>query len=227
MESWVELCQRHGTALLEDCAQSHLASWNGRVAGSFGRAGAFSFYPTKNLGAVGDGGALVSDEDALANSARVLRNYGQSVRYEHPALGLNSRLDELQAAILRVRLEWLDAFTARRREISAAYDAGIDNPTIELLAAPAQPESHVHHLYVLLCEQRDRLAAHLQGQEIDTLVHYPISVHQQPPCRELRRDSQGLPAAERHAKRCLSIPCHPQMSDADVARVIEEINAFR
>lgn len=227
MERWATLCDQHGIALLEDCAQSHLAQWDGKAGGSFGRFGAYSFYPTKNLGALGDGGALVSDDAVLAQRAAVLRNYGQSVRYHHPELGLNSRLDELQAALLLVRLEWLEGFTERRRQIAAAYHSGIANPSVQLMAVPAQAQSHVYHLFVVLCEQRNRLAQHLKAHGVETLAHYPVPVHCQATCKDMRRDPRGLGVAERHAARCLSIPCHPQMSDADVAQVIDAINAFK
>ncbi len=227
MESWVAFCQRHGIVLLEDCAQAHLAQWNGKTAGSFGIFGAYSFYPTKNLGALGDGGALICEDTELAQRAAVLRNYGQSVRYQHPTLGLNSRLDELQAALLLTRLEWLEDFTERRRQIAGAYHAGIANSAVRLLAAPMQAHSHVHHLFVVLSRQRDRLAQHLKETGVQTLVHYPVPIHMQPPCIELHRDPNGLRSAEQHAAQCLSIPCHPQMSDADAAKVIESINAFK
>jgi dTDP-4-amino-4,6-dideoxygalactose transaminase len=226
MEQWSALCDRHGLALMEDCAQAHLAEWNGKTAGSFGRFGAYSFYPTKNLGALGDGGALVSDNQALAQRAAVMRNYGQSVRYHHPEVGLNSRLDELQAALLLVRMNWLDAFTDRRRQIAAAYREGIRNPLVQALAAPPQVRSHVYHLFVVLCDRREQLALYLKAQGVETLAHYPIPVHFQAPCREIRRDSHGLDASERHAAQCLSIPCHPQMNDLDVGLVIRVINAF-
>lgn len=227
MERWTALCEKHGIALLEDCAQSHLARWNGKVAGSFGRFGAYSFYPTKNLGALGDAGALISDDTELAQRAAVLRNYGQSVRYQHIELGLNSRLDELQAALLRVRLERLDEFTGRRRHIANAYRGEIANPQIRLLAGPIQAGSHVYHLFVVICEERDRLAQHLKAGGVETYVHYPVPVHSQLPCKGLRRDPNGLPATELHAAHCLSIPCHPQMSDADIAKVIDSINVFK
>jgi dTDP-4-amino-4,6-dideoxygalactose transaminase len=227
MERWVALCERHGVALIEDCAQSHLARWGERFGGSFGRFGAYSFYPTKNLGALGDGGAVITDDAAIAQRAAVLRNYGQSVRYLHPELGLNSRLDELQAALLLARLEWLTEFTDRRRRIAAAYRSGIANPAVELMAVPAQAQSHVYHLFVLLSDHRDRLARHLKEHEIETLVHYPVPVHRQPPCKDVRRDPDGLGAAERHAARCLSIPCHPQMDDSEVKQVVDAINAFQ
>jgi dTDP-4-amino-4,6-dideoxygalactose transaminase len=227
MERWLDLCERAGVLLLEDCAQAHAAAWRGRSAGTFGTWGAYSFYPTKNLGALGDGGAIVTDSEAVADKARVLRNYGQSERYHHPDEGLNSRLDELQAAILSVRLEWLDAYTVRRREIAEAYSSGVSNPLIQMLAPPEEKDSHVYHLYVIRCNERDRLAAHLQNRRVSSLIHYPIPVHFQQPCRGAKTDPRGLLHAERHASCCLSIPCHPQMGDEDVRAVIEAINEFK
>lgn len=226
MAAWQALVQSRGIALLEDCAQAHLASWQGKFAGSFGRWGAYSFYPTKNLGALGDAGAIVSDDAELAERAGVLRNYGQSVRYHHPELGLNSRLDELQAALLKVRLEYLTDFTRRRREIAQRYFQEIENPYVACLSSPEFEDSHVYHLFVIVCLERERLASHLQKQDVQTHVHYPIPAHHQKPTQNLRRDPQGLANAESHANQCLSIPCHPQMSDLDVTRVINAINAF-
>lgn len=226
MDRWSDLCGQKGIHLLEDCAQSHLARWQGKVAGSFGTWGAYSFYPTKNLGAIGDGGMLVTPTEAIEQQARRLRNYGQSQRYHHPELGLNSRLDELQAALLSVRLSWLDTFTDRRQQIAQAYFAGISNTKIQLLAPPRDPENHVYHLFVVRCQERDRLSAYLTERGIANLSHYPIPVHLQPPCRQLQCDPAGLPATETHAAECLSIPCHPQMSDRDVATVIEALNDY-
>lgn len=227
MGRWVALCERRKIALLEDCAQSHMAQWDGKIAGSFGRFGAYSFYPTKNLGALGDAGALVCGDEKLAQRAAVLRNYGQSVRYHHTELGLNSRLDELQAALLRVRLAYLNANTLHRRAIVTAYREQISNPLVRMLAAPIQIENHVYHLFVVTCSDRDGLAQHLKSCGVETYVHYPVPVNRQPPCDGIRCDPNGLVAAEQHAATCLSIPCHPQMSDADVVAVIEAINAFR
>ena len=227
MDPWVALCRERGLALTEDCAQAHMARVGGRTAGSYGAWGAYSFYPTKNLGAIGDAGALVTNDAALAESARVLRNYGQENRYQHVRLGMNSRLDELHAALLTARLGWLDGFVERRRAIAARYHAGIRNPCLRLLAPPVEPDAHVFHLFVLLCDERDRLAAHLKEREIESLIHYPVPVHRQAPCTGLRRDPGGLANTDRHAATCLSIPCHPQMPDAEVDAVIEVLNAFR
>ncbi|WP_026098042.1 DegT/DnrJ/EryC1/StrS family aminotransferase [Kamptonema formosum] len=227
MDRWMDLCARANIHLFEDCAQAHLASWNGKIAGSFGAWGAYSFYPTKNLGAIGDGGALVTNSETVAHQAKVLRNYGQSQRYHHPELGLNSRLDELHAAILTTRMDWLNGFTARRKDIAKAYFEGIKNPRVRLLAQPKNSENHVYHLFVILCEQRDNLEDFLKEQGVSNLIHYPIPVHHQAPCRNLRCDPNGLTHSEAHANQCLSIPCHPQMSDADINKVIEVVNAYK
>jgi dTDP-4-amino-4,6-dideoxygalactose transaminase len=227
MERWRALCSGASIALVEDCAQAHLARWNGRPAGSFGAFGAYSFYPTKNLGARGDAGALVTGDTALAARAARLRNYGQTERYRHAEIGVNSRLDELHAAILRVRLGWLEGFTERRRQIARQLRTGIANPSVAPLSAAPHEEQDVHHLFVVNSPERDRLAEHLRSCEVQSLIHYPVPVHEQPPCRELPRDPHGLPNAERHARSCLSLPCHPQLSDADVSRVVEAVNAFR
>ena len=227
LKRWRKFCADAGLYLLEDCAQAHLAASDGMQAGSAGIVGAFSFYPTKNLGAAGDGGALTTSDEDVAAKARQLRNYGQSVRYHHPELGLNSRLDEIQAAILRVRLAVLEQYTERKRAIARAYRAQIDNPCVRLLAAPADESSHVYHLFVICCEERDRLAQHLAANGVETLIHYPIPVHLQPPCAGLRRDPQGLKRAERHGLTCLSVPCHPQLTDAEVTSVIRAVNEFK
>jgi len=227
MSAWTAFCETAGIHLIEDCAQAHLATWQGKVAGSFGAAGAYSFYPTKNLGAPGDAGMLVTHTASLAERAARLRNYGQSVRYHHPELGMNSRLDEMQAAILAERLKWLQPFTEQRRHIAYAYRVGITNPVVRQLAAPEEPAAHVYHLYVVTCPQRDALQAHLHTQGVQALIHYPVPVHEQTPCQSLQRDSQGLKASENHAAQCLSLPCHPQMTETDIAQVITAVNSFK
>lgn len=227
MPAWAGLADDNGIELIEDCAQSHLATEHGRRAGTFGRISPYSFYPTKNLGAMGDAGALVTSDVELAETSRMLRNYGQSVRYEHPLLGLNSRLDELQAAILRARLPWLERFTHRRREVADRYRAGIDNAAVSLLAPPVEPSAHVHHLFVVTTKHREALAAHLDECGVQTLIHYPVPAHHQPPCVDVARDPLGLLAAEAHAQSCLSIPCHAQLSDDEVSAVIDAVNSFR
>jgi dTDP-4-amino-4,6-dideoxygalactose transaminase len=228
MDRWRTFCRAKGIELLEDCAQSHGAVWDGEAAGSFGSFGAFSFYPTKNLGARGDAGALLTNSEEVAARARALRNYGTRNRYEHPKTGLNSRLDELQAAILCARLSWLERFNARRQQIARRYFAEIENPKIALLASPGgnRLATHVYHLFVVRCAERDQLAGFLKQCDIETLIHYPIPAHRQGCCKGLKCDPQGLPNADRHAQECLSIPCHPQLLDEEVNRVIAMLNVF-
>lgn len=222
-----QFCEQRSIYLIEDCAQAHLAKLEGCAAGGFGVAGAYSFYPTKNLGAPGDAGMLVTNDTEVAARASRLRNYGQSVRYHHPELGLNSRLDEMQAAILRERLKWLEEFTERRRAIAQAFRDRINNPAVHLLAAPASRDAHVYHLFVVTCGQRNALQAYLANEGVQTLIHYPVPVHHQKPCLSIQRDPDGLHVSEQHAATCLSLPCHPQMSDADVQTVVDAVNRFR
>ena len=227
MDAWTNFCGEHGIALIEDCAQAHLATWHGKVAGSFGVAGAYSFYPTKNLGAPGDAGMLVTSNQAISDRAAKLRNYGQSVRYQHPELGMNSRLDEIHAAMLTERLKWLPKFTERRQQIANIYRAGISNALVQLLATPEENVAHVYHLFVITCNQRESLQSHLKTYGVQALIHYPICIHEQQSCLNIARDPHGLKASELHAATCLSLPCHPQMSDEDVAIVIDAVNIFK
>jgi len=221
------LARQRGVLLLEDCAQAHGARRQGQSAGSFGSFAAWSFYPTKNLGAVGDGGALTTADASLAQTARSLRNYGQSVRYHHPLVGMNSRLDELQAAILRERLRYLQQWIVRRREIADTYSAGIRNPLVTLMPVPsADRERHANHLFVVTTPHREALQAHLQANRVESLIHYPVPVHEQEPCRGLRRDPRGLGQAEKHAATCLSLPCHPGLTHEQAQHVVEAVNRF-
>ncbi len=226
MSSWQKLCNDKGIHLIEDCAQSHFAALDGQMAGSFGVAGAYSFYPTKNLGTVGDGGALVTNNNHLADRASKLRNYGQSVRYYHPELGMNSRLDEIQAAILCERLKWLNSFTERRREIAEQYRAGINNSKIVLMAPPQERSAHAYHLFVVKTSKRDMLQMHLEKSNVQSLIHYPLPIHHQIPCIDIKRDPIGLYSSELYAEQCLSIPCHPQMTNSNVNQVINSLNSF-
>lgn len=227
LDSWKLLCSELKISLIEDCAQSHLASWNGYPGGYFGVAGAYSFYPTKNLGAIGDGGMIITSDASLFQKSSLLRNYGQSVRYEHPLVGMNSRLDEIQAALLSVKLKWLAQHTLRRREIAGQYILKIDNPYVTNLSSPTDIESHVYHLFVVLSKYRDALQAHLNSQLVQSLIHYPIPIHHQKSCLDIARDSHGLKNSEIHAEQCLSLPCHPYMTQSDIDKVIEAVNSFR
>jgi dTDP-4-amino-4,6-dideoxygalactose transaminase len=226
LDELLNLAEDQGIQLLEDCAQAHGAMWGGRPVGNFGAFAAWSFYPTKNLGAIGDGGALTTSRPEVAERARVLRNYGQTVRYQHPFLGMNSRLDELQAAILSARLEYMPQWIARRRAIAMRYAAEINGRRISPMPLPDDPLRHSHHLFVVRCAQRRELQAHLRERGIESLIHYPVPIHMQEPCRQVGRDPQGLRAAEVHADSCLSLPCHAGLLDAEVGQVIAAVNQF-
>ncbi len=227
VEELSRVCAGAGIHLVEDCAQAHGVKASGKACGTWGAFAGWSFYPTKNLGAIGDAGALTTESAELDAKARRIRNYGPSVRYQHPEVGLNSRLDELHAAILRERLKHLSDWTERRRAIAHRYAAQIRHPQVRVLPLPADPARHVHHLFVVTSPVREALQAHLKAAGVDSLFHYPIPAHHQPPCAAVRIDPQGLAAAEEHARTCLSLPIHPAMSDAEVAQVIDAVNAFK
>ncbi|MBM3778898.1 MAG: DegT/DnrJ/EryC1/StrS family aminotransferase [Acidimicrobiia bacterium] len=204
-----------GVPIVEDCCQAHLATFDGRAVGSIGVAGAFSFYPTKNLGALGDGGAVVTTEGSLAARIRRLRNGGQANRYEHEAAGVNSRLDEIQAAVLRARLPRLPAWTARRREIAQRYRLGLRESGVTPVAA--EEPGHVHHLFPIRWSDRDRLQQRLLDAGVQTLIHYPVSLPRQRAFAGLRPDD--CPNADLAAATLLSLPLHPGLDDAAVDRV--------
>ena len=220
------VCGAHHLPLLEDCAQAHGARHRGRPVGSVGRCAAWSFYPTKNLGAIGDAGAFTTADEELAQTARCLRNYGQSDRYHHDRVGLNSRLDELQAALLRVRLPWLDAWTDRRRQIASRYRNGIDHPLLAPLAQESDPSAHVHHLYVLQTPARDQVRFLLEQSGVSTLIHYPLACTQQKALGVHRVAPGGIPHALNHCGSCFSLPINPFLTDQEVDRVVAACNAL-
>lgn len=214
----LEIAAAHDATVVEDCAQAHLATWNGRCAGTWGRLGAFSFYPTKNLGALGDGGGVVTADAQLDERLRRLRTYGQSDRYHHVERGINSRLDELQAAILRAKLPHLRAWHERRNAIADRYARALaDTPVRPLERLPDR--EHAFHLYVVRAPDRDALAAALAQRGVRTLIHYPRPIHRQEAYRELAGGPVALPGAERLAGEILSLPMYPELSDAQVAHV--------
>jgi dTDP-4-amino-4,6-dideoxygalactose transaminase len=223
LDPLLAIAGRRGLAVIEDAAQAHLARYRGREVGSFGVAAAFSFYPTKNLGALGDGGAVTTSDAAIAERIRGLRNGGQIDRYHHAMKGVNSRLDELQAAALSVKLRHLATATAERRAQARLYDAGLQGVVTPGTAEGREP---VHHLYVIRHPRRDALAAHLKSAGIGTLVHYPIPVHLQPAYADLGVAAGSLPETERAAREVLSLPLYPGLTAAQQARVIEAVNAF-
>jgi dTDP-4-amino-4,6-dideoxygalactose transaminase len=217
LEALVALCGEHGVHLIEDCAQSHGARYHGRRVGTFGVLSCFSFYPTKNLGAIGDGGAVAGSDPALQERVRLLREYGWRERYHSSHEGWNSRLDELQAAILRVKLPHLDADNGRRRAIAARYLERLSGTSLVL---PTQrPDSeHVFHLFAVQSPDRDALAARLAARGVGTLVHYPLGIHQQQAFAPFAV-GRALPVTEQLARQELSLPMFPQLSEADVETV--------
>ncbi len=218
------LARRHAIPLIEDCAQCHGARFEGRPAGSVGDIACFSFYPTKNLGALGDGGMVTTGDDALAAELRAVREYGwRERRYVSERIGINSRLDELQAAILRVKLTSLAADNARRRAIAARYDARLAGLNLTLPSRAPRTE-HVFHQYVVRCNRRDELRATLQKAGIGTNIHYPVPIHLQPAYRDrIAIGAAGMAETERAAGEILSLPMYPQLSDSDVDRVADAV----
>lgn len=228
MPAIMALAKQHGLLVLEDAAQAHGASMEGRKAGNWGDAAGFSFYPVKNLGALGDGGAVTTNDAKLAEIVRALSNYGSHRKYENTYQGVNSRLDEIQAAMLGVKLRHLDAEITRRREIAKAYAMRISHPAISSPiprdAIQLSLESHVFHLYVIRTALRDALRAHLDAAGVQTQIHYPIPIHKQRAYAAW--NERQLPVAEALAAEVLSLPISPVMSDHEVDAVIEACNSF-
>lgn len=221
MNALVGLAQQHSLLLIEDCAQAHGARHEGRLVGSIGHMGAFSFYPTKNMGAYGDGGAVITHDAHLAARLRLLRNYGQSKRYVNIERGVNSRLDEMQAAILRVKLAHLDAHNAIRRELAAVYHQHLTGATLPTV--PSHTE-HVYHLYVVRHPRRDQLMQALAAQGIGTLIHYPIAVHQQEAYADLGYAEGSLPVTEHIVREIVSLPLYPGLNTGHIEAVALAVN---
>lgn len=219
------LCERHDLLLLEDAAQSHGARVGGTAAGALGDAAGFSFYPSKNLGALGDAGCVTTNDEVLADRVRMLGNYGSLRKYEHDHLGVNSRMDEIQAAVLRVKLGSIDADNERRRQIARFYTEYIAHPDVTTPTHPEEASSHVWHLYVLRARKRTALAQHLNDDGIETMIHYPTAIHLQPPYRA-SFGSMPLPVSTQLQDEVLSLPMSPIMSDAQVERVVAVVNAW-
>jgi len=221
MDPLLAVCKRHGLFVLEDAAQSHGAAYEGRRTGSLAHATAFSFYPTKNLGALGDAGAVTTSDAGLAERLRKLRNYGSIRKYEHEHAGVNSRLDELQAAFLRAKLPRLDAANDRRRAHAAAYAETLGGAAGLTLPVEASWARHVYHLYVVRSPERDALQARLEAAGVQTLIHYPTPCHLQPAFADLGFRSGQFPLAERLAREVLSLPMWPGMPAEGPAKVAE------
>lgn len=218
-------CSAHGLFLIEDGSQAHGAIWNGKRVGSIGHIGCFSCYPTKNLGAIGDAGLITTNDAGLMKKVRMLREYGWQSRYISEVAGRNSRLDELQAAILRVKLRHLDESNAKRRAIAIRYNSEITTEAVTSPRFRAVSDS-VFHLYVLQTTDRLALMNHLEQQDVQTGIHYPMPIHLQPAYKTRIRTATDMSVTERLAGEVLSLPMYPELTAADVTRVIEAVNGF-
>lgn len=228
MPALLDIAKQHNLLVLEDSAQAHGASIEGRKAGNWGDASGFSFYPGKNLGALGDAGAVTTNDDELAQTLRALRNYGSHEKYKNLYQGVNSRLDEIQAAMLRVKLKYLDEQTAHRRQIAQIYMDGIKNPAITLplspSASPLTLTNHVWHLFVVRCQLREVLQRHLASNGVQTLIHYPIPPHQQQAYSDWR--VMSFPLTEEIHQQVLSLPMGPTLTVQAAAQVVDVCNSF-
>ena len=225
MDPILDFAKGHGLAVVEDCAQAHGAEYKGRKCGTLGDAAAFSFYPSKNLGAYGDGGAVVTNNSDIDAAVRRLRNYGQEARYYHTSKGYNSRLDEFQAAMLRVKLRHLDAWNEARRERAAWYEELLGGLHLEL-PREAVWARHVYHLYVVRCRDRNVLQAHLREKGIGTLIHYPIPLHLQQAFAGLHYPAAAFPVSEHTGATVLSLPLYPELSREAVEYVAGHVRGY-
>lgn len=225
MDKITALCEKHHLKLVEDCAQSHGACFDGKMTGTFGDVGCFSFYPSKNLGAFGDGGAVVVKDKQLADDFKVFRNYGSEKRYYNKVVGANSRLDELQAGLLRIRLRHLEELTKEREIIAHRYSSKIQNPEILLPEIPDKADC-VWHQYVIRCEKRERLIQYLDEKDIGTIIHYPIPPHLSEAYAYLGHGKGFLPRTEHLAHTVLSIPMYNGMTSEEQDYVIQALNEF-
>ena len=225
MDKIVAFCKKHDLRLVEDCAQSHGACFGGQMTGTFGDIGCFSFYPSKNLGGFGDGGAIVTDDEKIAADMRMYRNYGSRKRYYNEVVGANSRLDELQAGLLRVRLKHMEELTRERKELAARYTANLQNDMIQLPEVRDLADS-VWHQYVIKCDRRDELIQYLDSKGIGTIIHYPIPPHMSEAYAYLGKKAGDYPITENYAATILSIPMYNGMTLEEQDRVIAALNAF-
>lgn len=227
MDSINRIAQRHNLKVIEDAAQAHGSRYKGRRAGNLSDAAAFSFYPGKNLGALGDGGCVTTNDKQLAEKIRALGNYGSDYKYHHIYKGTNSRLDEMQAAFLRVKLRHLDRWNEERRRIARRYLSEITNPKIILPAESTEEYEHIYHVFAVRCEERDKLERYLEDSDIGTVKHYPIPIHMQEAYKDLKMKEGILPIAEEISKTIISIPMYYGMTDREIKYVINMVNQFR
>lgn len=224
MDELKKVCEEYGLLLIEDAAQAHGAELKGVRSGSWGDAAGFSFYPGKNLGALGDGGAVATNDPELNQVIRSYRSYGSQEKYHHACLGVNSRLDEIQAAFLSLKLKDLDDANKERQRIAKAYDNGIHNKKVRLPEFPINCTSHVWHLYVVQCSERLNLMNHLEEKGVQSLIHYPIPIHKQEAYFEFNK--LDLPITEKMAEEVLSLPIYPGLCDDKIQHVIDSVNSF-
>ena len=222
----LDIARKHGVRVIEDCAQAHGTIYQGRRVGSWGDMACFSFYPTKNLGALGDGGMIVTNNPEFTEKARLLREYGWAERYISKIPGWNSRLDELQAAILRIKLRYLDSDNERRANLASRYDTALAGAG---LVTPKRREAstHVYHLYVVRSAERDELHAYLNARGVGALTHYPVPVHLQPAYRDSLRRSNSLLETEKAAREVLSLPIYPELTDSRLEEVVETVQYYQ
>ena len=225
MDKIVEICKKYNLRLIEDCAQSHGACFDGQMTGTFGDIGCFSFYPSKNLGAFGDAGAIITNDDCLAKECRIFRNYGSEKRYYNKVVGANSRLDEMQAALLRVRLAHMTELTDERVEIAKRYSIEIKNEKL-ILPTIAEGATCVWHQYVIRCKERNKLIEYLNRKEIGSIIHYPIPPHLAEAYKYLGYIKGDLPITENLANTVLSIPIYNGMEAEEQKYIIEALNKF-
>ncbi len=224
MEKLTEIAKKHNLVIVEDACQAHGAKQNAKRSGSIGQAGAFSFYPTKNLGGFGDGGAIVTNDPKIYETCKMLRNYGQRNRYYHEIKGINSRLDEMQAAILSVKLKHLEEYVSKRNEIAGWYNEALQGISQITLPKAQGTNYHAYHLYVIKAENRDGLLKHLIDNGVGSLIHYPVPVHQQECYKEFNTIS--LPNTEEFSKTIVSLPIHPFLTKEEVQEVATIIRSF-
>ena len=224
MRPILKLAKKYNLKVIEDACQAHGAEYDGKKVGALGDLGCFSFYPSKNLGAYGDGGMVVTNDQNLADNIWMLRNYGQKKRYYHDIKGFNSRLDELQAAFLRKKLKYLDRWNENRRQIAQLYHDNLGKAVVK----PVEKDYayHIYHLYVIRCQQSEKLQNYLKENEIQTLIHYPVPVHLQKAYMDLNIKQGSLPITEQYASEILSLPLYPELKKDDVFYVADKINEF-
>ncbi|MBN1828820.1 MAG: DegT/DnrJ/EryC1/StrS family aminotransferase [Deltaproteobacteria bacterium] len=223
MESIMTIARRHGLRVIEDCAQAFGAEFRGRKVATFGDCGAFSFFPSKNLACYGDGGMVIAADAALADRVRVLRNHGSRVRYYHELIGYNSRLDEIQAAILRIKLRKIDEMNENRRRNADCYRHFISRSDVRL-PREAPGTKHVYHQFTLLTPHRDNLASALKAQGIASAVYYPVPLHRQQVFKDLEQDVSDFPVSEAFSKEVLSLPMFPELTEEEIRRIATAIN---